>query len=73
MKKIGITALFSIFFLLLFSFCITKWSTSNPLVDESGCLVQCHEVGQFGAQDGTIHGSHSNCADCHDGDPDLGT
>ena len=70
MKKIGITAFCSIF-LLLFSFGITKWSTSNPLVDESGCL-ECHEVGQFGAQDDTIHGSHSNCADCHDGDPGLG-
>lgn len=70
MKKTGITLL-CIFVLFFLSFCITKLSTSNPLVDSSGCL-ECHEVGQFGAQDGSLHGSHSNCADCHDGSPGLG-
>ena len=30
------------------------------------------QFGQFNAQDGTIHGSHSNCVDCHDGSPGLG-
>ncbi|MDX1779416.1 MAG: hypothetical protein R3339_11100 [Thermodesulfobacteriota bacterium] len=70
MKKTGISLL-CIFVLSFLSFFITKLSTSNPLVDSSGCL-ECHEVGQFGAQDGSLHGSHSNCADCHDGSPGLG-
>jgi hypothetical protein len=37
-------------------------------VDAGGCL-ECHELGVFGAGDGSIHGSHSNCADCHEGVP----
>ena len=70
MKKTGITLL-GIFILFFLSLCITKWSISNPLVDSSGCL-ECHELGQFNAQDGSLHGSHSNCADCHEGSPGLG-
>ena len=65
MKKVGIILL-SIFFLLFFSFCITKLSISNRLVDSSGCLASgCHAVSP-------LHGSHSTCADCHDGTPGLG-
>jgi hypothetical protein len=37
-------------------------------VDSAGCL-ECHDLGEFGAGDGSIHGSHSNCADCHEGVP----
>ncbi len=70
MKKTGVTLL-CIFVLFFLSFYITKLSISNPLVDSSGCL-ECHQVGQFGAQDGSLHGSHSNCADCHEGSPGLG-
>jgi len=44
---------------------------ANQKVDSSGCL-ECHDLGVFGAGDGSIHGSHSNCADCHDGTPGAG-
>jgi hypothetical protein len=52
-------------------FLYPQWCLANPQVDSTGCLV-CHQVGQFGAQDGTLHGSHSNCASCHDGSPGAG-
>ena len=48
-----------------------RGSAANQKVDSSGCLP-CHELGTFGADDGSIHGSHSNCADCHDGTPGAG-
>ena len=48
-----------------------RGSAANQKVDSSGCLP-CHELGTFGADDGSIHGSHSNCADCHDGAPAAG-
>ena len=70
MKKIGIV-LFSVTFILVSSLIAPRFGTSNLLVNESGCL-ECHEVGTFGAQDGSLHGSHSNCADCHDGTPGRG-
>ena len=35
-------------------------------VDDTLCLI-CHDVGSFGAQDGTIHGEHSgDCDQCHE-------
>ncbi len=45
---------------------------SNLLVDELGCL-NCHELGEVGSQDDTLHGTHKNCADCHEGTPSRGT
>ena len=44
---------------------------ANQKVDAAGCLA-CHAVGVFGAGDGSIHGSHSNCAGCHTGIPGAG-
>jgi hypothetical protein len=52
-------------------FIYPRLGKTNPKVDSTGCL-ECHAVGQFGAQDGSLHGSHSNCADCHDGTPAAG-
>ncbi len=46
-------------------------SGANQKVDSSGCLA-CHALGTFGAVDGSVHGSHSKCADCHDGTPGAG-
>ena len=65
--------LFGFIFILVSALITPRFGTSNPLVDESasGCL-ECHEVGTFGAQDGSLHGSHSNCSDCHDGTPGPG-
>jgi hypothetical protein len=69
-KKTGATAI--VFCLAAaIGFLCPQWCWSNPKVDSTGCL-ECHEVGQFGAQDGSLHGSHSNCADCHDGSPAAG-
>jgi len=48
-----------------------RFSSANQKVDSSGCL-ECHDLGVFGAGDGSIHGSHSNCSDCHDGTPGAG-
>lgn len=70
MKKTGVAAMVFCLAAAL-TFLYPRWSSSNPNVDSTGCL-ECHEVGQFGAQDGTLHGSHSNCADCHDGAPAAG-
>ena len=44
------------------------WCWAYEKVSSSGCL-DCHQLGEFGADDGSIHGSHSNCADCHEGVP----
>lgn len=44
---------------------------ANQKVDSSGCLA-CHELGVFGAGDGSIHGSHVDCAACHEGAPGAG-
>ena len=72
-KKISIV-LFSVTCIVVVALSAPQFGTSNPLVDESpsGC-IPCHEVGTFGAQDGSIHGSHSNdCIDCHEGTPGRG-
>ena len=44
---------------------LPQTGTSNPTVDETGCLVSgCHEAG-FG--EGTLHGSHPiDCDNCHE-------
>ena len=64
-KRIGAVVLY-VTLILAGAFIFPRLSTSNPKVDSTGCL-DCHEVGQFGAQDGSLHGSHSSCAICHDG------
>jgi len=70
-KKIS-WVLFGVTFIFVSALITPRFGTSNPLVDESGCL-ECHEVGQFGAQDGSIHGSHSSgCSACHDGGGQAG-
>ena len=66
MKRIGAVVL-SISCILAVAFISPRLGTSNPKVDATGCL-DCHPVGQFGAQDGSLHGSHGgSCAICHDG------
>jgi len=72
-KNIGILLIFASCILAV-ALCAPPLGRSNLLVDESasGCLP-CHEVGVFGTQDGSIHGSHSfTCEVCHQGTPDLG-
>jgi plastocyanin len=46
---------------------------ANGIVDETNCLASgCHVVGSFGANDGSLHGEHNDCAACHDGTPAAG-
>ena len=44
---------------------LPQTGTSNPTVDDTGCLVSgCHDAG-FG--EGTLHGSHPiDCDNCHE-------
>ncbi len=60
MKKV-LPAILCFALCLTVAFIIPKIGTSNPLVDDSGCL-ECHDAG-FGPE--TLHDTHSNCDDCH--------
>ena len=70
MRKIGLTAC-AVLLAAGIAVAFSCWSWAYLKVDSSGCL-ECHALGVFGAGDGSIHGSHSNCADCHDGTPGAG-
>lgn len=74
MRKSGIAVYAGIVVsVALVSFARPGWTNSKVTVETNGCLeAGCHSVGVFGANDGSIHGSHSNCADCHEGTPQAG-
>lgn len=69
MKKIGVT-LFCVSLFFVVAFIIPQMSTSNLLVDDTGCTV-CHDAS---FPSGELHSisAHGNCGSCHDGSPGQG-
>ena len=64
MKKLA-AVLFCVGLCISIAVALPQTGTTNPTVDDTGCLVSgCHDVG-FG--EGTLHGSHPiDCDNCHD-------
>lgn len=68
-KKIGIM-LFCVSLFLAVVFILTRLSTSNLMVDDSGCL-ECHDASFPGGELHSIS-AHGDCGSCHDGSPGKG-
>mgnify|MGYP003573554383 FL=1 len=65
MKKLA-AVLFCVGLCISIALLYPQVGTTNPMVDDTGCLVSgCHEIG-FG--EGSFHGVHGalDCAACHD-------
>ena len=62
MKK-ALPVILSVAVCLVVAIMLPRIGTSNLMVDDFGCL-ECHDADFPG---GTLHSTHFNCADCHEG------
>ena len=63
MKKLGI-GMFCISLCLAVALIFPQVGTSNPLVDDDGCL-ECHDATFPAPGTGALHDIHTNCDSCH--------